>query len=212
MSSTLVKFKNYLFDDETKRFLLRWINLMLSVRGVWFFLPALLGTLGTYYFMYHGYADTEATIKPLMESFSVQLIATAAAIFLIRFIFTRTRLDFLLFIMTANFMCREIKFAGTEEGVFVVFLIVLILAIKWKHNLIQTVDGADWFLIVLGTVMFSYFYAFLVQRGAFTHVLPNEDQVSEGLEEVLENVGHFMFVVLAIVSFFSLQKQKIVDK
>jgi hypothetical protein len=200
------KLYNYIWDEDTKELLIHWLKLMVSAKGIWFFVPALLGILATYWFMYHGYYDTEATIKPAMEMISVEIIGFAAAIFLVRVICYRMKLDILMLLLTLGFFCREIHFKGSDEGVIVILVLVLILILKWKNEILDSLNGADCFLIVFGSLLFTYILAFLVQRGVFGHIpiLPDEEAVSEGLEEVLENIGHIMFIVLGIVSFFSL--------
>jgi hypothetical protein len=205
------KIYNYVWDTKTREFLLYWGKVMLSWKGIWFFLPVLVGTLITYWFLYNGCYDSEATIKPAMESIAVWIIGSAVAVFFVRLILYKQHLDLLLFLMAINFCCREIHFAGTNEAVIVVIVIVFLLFLKWKNIILDTVKDADWFLVVLGSLLFTYLFAFLVQRDFFAHVLPilpDEDAISEGLEEVMENIGHLLFLVLGVVAFFSIKKKE----
>ena len=105
-----------------------------------------------------------------------------------------------------NFSCREIKFTGTQLGVMVVAVIVLVWVIFWKERILSEIKNADMFQVVLSSMVFTYLITFLVQRGVFHHIplLPNEEMASEGIEELLENVGHFLFFLLGLVAFYSL--------
>jgi hypothetical protein len=208
MKKIFTDFNSYLFNKETKEAFNYWIKLIISPRGIWFFLPTLLGILLVYWLMGHGCYDTEATIKPFCDNAALLIIVPATIVFLIRVFIYRNYIDIIMLVMAASFSCREIKFTGTQLGVMIVAGIVFVWIIFWKDRLLREIKNADIFQVVLTSTVFTYLIAFLVQRGALKHILPNIDMASEGIEELLENVGHLMFLITGIVSFFSLNINK----
>jgi len=143
MKNMMSRINQYMWGKETRDFFSHWMKLLFSLKGFWFFLPCVIGTLATYWFMHHGYSDTENTIKPAMESIAVQIIGTAAAICLVRFVIYRTKNDIILLLMAVNCFCREIHFRGTSLGVFIAALVILLLFIIWKNDIIDTIKNAD---------------------------------------------------------------------
>lgn len=210
LSEKCVCLYRYLWDRETKEVVLAWAKMMLSPKGAWAFIPAIAGI----FFVYWAKASGHLSLvnKEYNEKVAIWVMGLICATFLFRAFRYKIEMDWILFIMAVNFLCREVHFAGTSTGVFVVFGIVIIWVLCWKKRLLENVRDASLFQASLTGTAFCYFLAFIIQKRVFREsrcpLLPDEAGMHIFLEEVLENVSHLFFLVTALVAFRSLNKKK----
>ena len=120
-------------------------------------------------------------------------------------------IDFILAVMSTNFLCRELHFVGTDNGVVIIAGLVLIWILLSKNRIWSSIEQAKLFQISLAGTAFTYFFSILIARRVFSvnnlALLPNEANVHVALEEVLENIAHLFLIFTGIVAFFSINKQ-----
>ena len=102
LKDTIKKMYYYFWDKGTKEAIIYWGRLIISIRGIWFFVPVLWGILTVYWLMGHGFYDTEATIKPFCDSIALWIIIPAAIVFLIRVLLYKKAVDIVLLVMAVN--------------------------------------------------------------------------------------------------------------
>ena len=158
------KFRRHLWDDNTKRALRDWLNVVFSLRGIWCFIPAILGV----FFVYWAKDHSEFLIlKEHQEALAIYLMSIAVLIFLVRSLLYRLEIDYILLTMAVNFLCREIHFVGTDNGVVIVAAIVLAWVIYWKDRLWANIEKAKAVQIALAGTAFTYFLSILIARRVF---------------------------------------------
>ena len=101
-----------------------WLRLLFSPKGIWCFIPGIVGVLFVYWAKARGYQSL--ILKAYHEQLAIGLLAIATALFLIRAVCYRIEIDSILAVMSVNFLCREIHFVGTDNGVVIVAAFVLI--------------------------------------------------------------------------------------
>ena len=93
------------WNDKIKSPLYYWLKLIISFRGIWCFVPAILGIIFVYL------ADNYSKIlilKEYHEILAIFIMSIAVILFLIRSLLYRLEVDYILLTMAANFLCREI--------------------------------------------------------------------------------------------------------
>lgn len=204
------KLFRHLWNPKSREALSEWLRLILSWRGLVCVSPCIIGVLFVYWAKAHGYENSLISKGP-NEILAVWLMSLATAVFLMRVIIDRSKLNIVLLVVAANFLCREIHFTSTGTAVYVVATIALLLAIYWEDEILDSLKDAKWFQICMTGTIFTYFFAILVQRRVFKAkrlpFLPDEEHMHVPLEEVLENVAHAFLLVSAIVAFFSISSR-----
>jgi hypothetical protein len=197
------------WNDRIKRPFHYWLKLILSFRGIWCFVPAILGIIFVYW------ADKYSRIliiKEYHEVLAIYIMSVAVILFLIRSLLYRLEIDYILLTMAANFLCREIHFIGTDNGVVIVGAIVLVWIFYWKDRIWLNIEHAKLVQIALVGTAFTYFLAILVARRVFSTdhlaLLPNEAHLHVALEEVLENIAHLYLVSIGILAFFCIPSKE----
>lgn len=186
-----------------------WLRRLLSPHGIWCFLPGILGVFFVYWAEANGH---EALVqKKYHEQLAIVLMGAATVLFLMRAVFCRMEIDCILSVMSINFLCREIHFVGTDNGVVIVAGLVLIWVLLRKNQIWTSIRHANLFQISLVGTAFTYFFSILIARRVFSinhlALLPNEANVHVELEEVLENIAHLFLIFSGIVAFVSINKQ-----
>jgi hypothetical protein len=198
-----------MWDDNTKQALRDWLNVVFSLRGVWCFIPAILGILFVYWAEYNA---QYLILKKYHEILAIWLMGIAVILFLVRSLRFRLEIDYILLTMALNFLCREIHFVGTDNGVVIVAAIVLAWVIYWKDRLWANIEKATAVQIALAGTAFTYFLSILIARRVFSvdhlGLLPNEADVHVALEEILENIAHLYLIITGIFAFFSISSKK----
>jgi hypothetical protein len=196
-------------DDKQLPILYSWLRLVFSLKGIWFFFPGILGMLFVYWAEANGYQAL--VLKKYHEQIAIGLMGVATVLFLMRAVFYRMEIDYILAVMSMNFLCRELHFVGTDNAVVIIAGLCLIWALLRKNQFWTSIRQAKLFQISLTGTAFTYFFSILISRRVFSidhlALLPNEANVHVALEEVLENIAHLFLIFSGIVAFFSINKQ-----
>ena len=204
-----VGFRLRKMDNKQQPIIYGWLKLVFSFKGIWCFLPGILGVFFVYWVEAKGYHAL--ILKEYHEPLAIGLLSIAAAFFLSLSFLYRLEIDFILAVMSINFLCREIHFVGTDNGVVIVAGLVLIWVLFRKNRIWVSIEKAKLFQIILAGTAFTYFLSILIGRRVFSidylALLPNEANVHVALEEVLENIAHLFLIFSGIVVFFSVNKQ-----
>jgi len=153
-----------LWIDKIKGAFHYWSKLIISLRGIWCFLPAILGIIFVYWANNY---STDLILKEYHETLAICIMSIAVILFLIRSLLFRLEIDYILLTMAVNFLCREIHFIGTDNAVVIVAAIVLIWIFYRKDRIWQNIENAKLVQIALVGTAFTYFVAILVQRRVF---------------------------------------------
>ena len=207
--SVIKIFCRYIWDDKTQRALRDLLNLIFSYRGIWCFIPAIVGMVFVYW------AENNAKhliLKEYHEILAICLMGIAVILFLVRSLLYRLEIDYILLTMAVNFLCREIHFIGTDNAVVIVAAIVLVWIIYWKDRIWGNIENAKSVQIALVGTAFTYFLSIVIARRVFSvdnlGLLPNEQEVHVALEEILENIAHLYLILTGVFAFFSIPSKK----
>jgi hypothetical protein len=197
--SVIKIFCRYIWDDKTQRALRDLLNLIFSYRGIWCFIPAIVGMVFVYW------AENNAKyliLKEYHEILAICLMGIAVILFLVRSLLYRLEIDYILLTMAVNFLCREIHFIGTDNAV----------VIYWKDRIWGNIENAKSVQIALAGTTFTYFLSIVIARRVFSvdnlGLLPNEQGVHVALEEILENIAHLYLILTGVFAFFSIPSKK----
>lgn len=185
----------------------QWWQQIRSPAIFWMILPAVGGLAFVYLADMAGW---QALIsRPLHEVLAIHLLGLATALFLVRAWLFRLKLDYLLLAMAINFLCREIHFRGTDNGVVLVAAGVLVLSLFWGGQLLSTLRKAPLVRLAMTGTFLTYLLGQLIQRRVFTPgripLLPDEALLHVPLEEVTENIAHLCFIFIGIAGFKELR-------
>lgn len=171
-------------------------------------LPAVAGIVFVYLASGAGWRGPIA--KPLHEALAVALLGAAAVIFVVRSWRYRLKLDYLLLLTAINFLCREIHFKGTDNGVVIVAAIVVMLCVIWRDQILATLEKAPLVQLTLTGAFLTYLLGQLIQRRVFAAgripLLPDEALLHVALEEITENIAHLYLIFIGIACFKELRK------
>lgn len=188
--------------DKTRQALYDFLKLIFSVRGIWCFIPAILGIIFVYWA--EDYSKS-LILKEYHETLAIFLMSIAVILFLVRSILYRLEIDYILFAISLNFLCREIHFAGTDDAVIIVAAIILVWIVYWRSRIWAKIESAKIVQVALVGTAFTYFLSILIARRVFSldhlALLPNEANVHVELEEVLENIAHLYLIFIGVVAF-----------
>jgi hypothetical protein len=192
--------------DKTRQALYNFLKLIFSFRGIWCFIPAILGIIFVYWA--EDYSKS-LILKEYHETLAIFLMSIAVILFLVRSILYRLEIDYILFAIALNFLCREIHFAGTDNAVVIIAAIVLVWIVYWRDRIWAKIESAKIVQVALVGTAFTYFLSILIARRVFSidhlSLLPNEANVHVELEEVLENIAHLYLIFIGVVAFFCLR-------
>ena len=207
--SVIKKIYRHIWNDKTQRALRDLLNLIFSYRGIWCFIPAIVGMVFVYW------AENNAKyliLKEYHEILAICLMGIAVILFLVRSLLYRLEIDYILLTMAVNFLCREIHFIGTDNAVVIVAAIVLVWIIYWKDRIWGNIENAKSVQIALVGTTFTYFLSIVIARRVFSvdnlGLLPNEQDVHVALEEILENIAHLYLILTGVFAFFSIPSKK----
>ena len=142
-------------------------------------------------------------------------MAITTFVFLIRTVAYRFEIDFVLLALSVAFLCREIHFAGTQDGVYIAAGLIVFWSGFRNEKLFKELECSKPVKIVLFGTGWSYLLALLIQRRFFKSIfkelhmnglLTIEKELHTPLEEMTENTAHLFFLLLAVVCF-TLSKQ-----
>ena len=138
-----------------------WLKLIFSFRGIWCFIPAILGV----FFVYWAEDYSKSLIlKEYHETLAICLMSIAVILFLVRSLLYRLEIDYILLTMAVNFLCREIHFIGTDNAVVIVAAIILVWIFYWKDRIWANIENAKVVQVALVGTVFTYFFSILINR------------------------------------------------
>ncbi len=197
------------WNDKIKPTFQYWSKLIISFRGIWCFVPAILGIIFVYWAENY---SKNLILREYHEVLAICLMSSAVILFLVRSLLYRLEIDYVLLTIAVNFLCREIHFIGTDNGVVIVGVIVLVWIFYWKGRIWENIENARLVQFAVVGTAFTYFLAILVQRRVFSidhlALLPNEANLHGPLEEVLENIAHLYLVFIGIFAFFCIPSKE----
>jgi hypothetical protein len=186
-----------------------WLKLIFPFRGIWCFIPAILGVFFVYWA--EGYSKS-LILKEYHETLAICLMSIAVLLFLVRSLLYRLEIDYILLTMAVNFLCREIHFIGTNSAVVIVAAIILVWIFYWRDRIWKNIENAKVVKVALVGTAFTYFLSILIARRVFSMdhlaLLPNEANVHVELEEVLENIAHLYLIFIGVAAFFTIPSKK----
>ena len=195
--------------NKQESIIIDWLRLVFSAKGIWCFLPGIMGVFFVYWAEARGYQAL--ILKEHHEHIAIGLMGVATVLFLMRAVCFRMEIDFILFVMSVNFLCRELHFVGTDNGIVIVAGLVLIWILFRKNQIWASIQQAEFFKISLVGTACTYLLSILIARRVFSidylALLPNEANVHVALEEVLENIAHLLLIFSGISAFFTVNKQ-----
>jgi hypothetical protein len=197
----------FLRQPQSKQTLQAWWQQVRSPASILLLLPAAAGIAFVYLAAGAGWRGLIA--KPLQEALAIALLGVAVGIFFIRSWQRRLKLDYLLLIMAINFLCREIHFKGTDNGVVIVAAGALMLCVLWSGQILAALRNAPLVRLALTGALLTYLLGQLIQRRVFATgriaLLPDEALLHVALEEITENIAHLYFVFIGIACFKELR-------
>jgi hypothetical protein len=195
---------------KQKPIIFDWLRLLFSPKGIWCFIPGIVGVL----FVYWAEANTYQALilKAHHEHLAIGLLSVATVLFLIRTVCYRMEIDFILAVMSVNFLCREIHFPGTDNGVVIVAGLIFCWILLRKNRIWASIEQAELFQISIAGTAFTYFLSILIARRVFSidylALLPNEANLHVALEEVIENIAHLFLIFSGIIAIISIRPKK----
>jgi len=196
-------FKKLIFGRRNILHELRdWMKVVFT-SGIWSFFPVIIGIGVAYWIDANGIG--EGAVKGTSEVIAIWLMALVVAVFLLRVIIYKMRTDIVMLILGVGFLCREIHFAGTDKGVYVVAVIAGLLAWVWRDNILDELDGKNQVKAAMFCMFWSYLVTLLIQRRVFREhrigILPDENIMHISLEEITENFAHLAFLAVGLIFF-----------
>jgi hypothetical protein len=165
--------------------------------------------------VYYGHTHGEDTRlwKGANEIAAIWIMGSVSALFIFKAIVFREKSDFIFAALAVSFLCREIHFKGTSQGVYVAVAVIGIWTWLWRDMLVEEVAGKKHLRIAVFCMVWSYFIAIIIQRRLFKEkripLLPDEHMVHVALEEVTENFAHAAFFYTGIAGlYYSLKHRK----
>ena len=192
-----------------------WLKVLFSLKGIWSFFPVLIAVGLVYIGHYHGITEAqwESVWKNRLELTAIPVLSLTVLLLLISTIRAKKRIDIVFLGVAIAFLCREIHFAGTSTGVYIAVGIVAVLAFLWRDDIIDELKSQNFHKALIFSLIWSYFVSIVIQRRAFSAkhlgILPDEQSVHIGLEEMTEDMAHLVFLFLAAYSLYLAFKKKI---
>jgi len=175
--------------------LLEWFKLLLNPITYWIYIPALCGMFFVYFT-----DNKNLTSKSNNEYVAIVIMSIVVLFAIISLVKNKKYIDKVLTGVSIAFLCREIHFYGTHQGVYIVVALIAIWGFINHKCIFEEFKKFKFLRISCSGLIFSYFIALLIQRRAFKNILPNENHLHIPLEEVAENIAHLFFLVTVIIS------------
>ena len=189
--NTILKLKNNL------------LNLDLGKPIDWW--PLLLGpgVFAVVYISFHLNPTASCWVvnKSRLEIIALFLTSAATLAYLIRAILSKKFIFIFFTVLAAAFLCREIHFAGTSVGIYIVLVALALWGIYKQDEIFENLNKGQ-FLQWLVSTVFVYFLGVLMARRALKF-LPLEHDLHVAFEEMLENGAHLMLFITAFSDLFT---------
>ena len=191
-----------------------WLMTLFTLKGIWSFFPVFIAVGLVYIGHYHGITESqwESVWKNRLELTAIPLLSMTVTLLLVAVIKAKKRIDIVFLGVSIAFLCREIHFAGTSTGVYIAVGIVAVLAFLWRDDILDELQNENFHKATIFSLIWSYFISIVIQRRAFSAkhlaILPDEQSVHVGLEEMTEDIAHLVFLLLAAYSLYLAFKKK----
>ena len=136
--------------------------------------------------------------KVLHETLALVLTPIALGLFGWTAYRTRDPLQLVLTALSAVFLMREIHFYGSHRATYFALAAILIWAWRWRERLLEPIARGStrrW----LYSALLVYFLSQLMDRRGL-RILPHEQAIHVAVEEMLENAGHLLWIMTAVVT------------
>jgi len=136
------------------------------------------------------------------ETVALALLAAATAAYLAAAWRGRSPLHVILTVLAAAFLCREIHFVGTSNGLYVALVVLVVWAWHWREHLIPATAAGQlrpWLCASACTYLLAQLVARRVFRG-----MPLEETLQDPgwLEEAVETMAHVVLLITAFADLF----------
>lgn len=145
---------------------------------------------------------------PLISKITNEIIAPillglTVIVYLYRVYRYGNKLEIILLVLSIILLCREFHFAGTASGTYIGLVMIVIWCLIWRRSLAEIFikSPAKSYLLV---TLLTYLISQLCARRALDGIIPlcaTNDIFKTGLEEVMENAAHFMFLLTGLKGF-----------
>lgn len=143
--------------------------------------------------------------KGLHEQMALVLTPIALAIFAWTAIETRDPLQQVLAGLSAVFLMREIHLYDYNPPIYAALVVIALWIWLWRARLVAPFQRPGTRSLVY-TALFIYLLSQLLDRRAL-RILPDEQTIHVGAEEMMENLGHLLWVVTALVTRRTLRRE-----
>jgi hypothetical protein len=173
----------------------------------WQWWPLLLGPLG----MAIGCLVIETGVyrKETQEVIAIVIAAVTALVGVGRAVRHRHRFAMVLGTLTVVVLLREIHWAWMGPGVYIAIALVVAWAIAWWRTLAPYTAARPWVRVWLVATAITYFLSQFLARRGLQHLVGEETALGvyfegtyDAMEEVVENTGHLMLLVTALVATY----------
>ncbi len=147
--------------------------------------------------------------KGLHEMTALVLTPIALSLFAWTAFQTRDPLQQVLTGLSAVFLMREIHFYGSHRATYLGLMLAAIWIWRWRHRLIAPFLRPGTRSLVYGA-LFTYLLSQLLDRRAL-RILPYEQTIRLGAEEMMENLGHLLWIATALVTRRVLRRERVPD-
>jgi len=168
-----------------------------AICWVWLLIPPLVAAVVVWFFMQYRLQMTETWLTR-WEIAAVVVISVGFVIAAAKWFFQRRPYWAWLTILAGVFLCREIHFTGTNILIYTAPPLLLLVAWLQFERLGDYLTNPS---VVTMLVILAIFYT--ITQALDAHLfdfLPGERFWEKGAEEVLEVIGHTVWVCLAIFS------------
>ena len=102
-----------------------------------------------------------------------------------------------VFALSAALLCRELHFWGTNNGIYVILILLFAFAAR-RHDRMQPFAGDRAVCGLLFGSMWAYFIAKTFDRGYWRKLFPAVESIRDAFEESIETTGHLLILLLVL--------------
>ncbi|NRA01745.1 MAG: hypothetical protein HRU00_03995 [Myxococcales bacterium] len=144
--------------------------------------------------------------KGLHELIALVLTPIALLLFAWTAFETRDPLQQVLTGLSAVFLMREIHLYDYNPPTYVALVLAAIWIWRWRYRLVAPFLRPGTRSLVYGA-LFTYLLSQLLDRRAL-RILPYEQSIRLGAEEMMENLGHLLWIATALVTRRVLRRER----
>lgn len=102
-----------------------------------------------------------------------------------------------VFALSAALLCRELHFWGTNNGIYVILILLFGFAAR-RYDRLQPFAGNRAVCSLLFGAMWAYFIAKTFDRGYWRKLFPAVESIRDAFEESIETTGHLLILLLVL--------------